>query len=231
MQICGSNENIKRILVALEISGELIDEAVENRADLIVTHHPLIFEPLKSISCFDPAGKNIARLIKADISVYSSHTPFDTAKGGNTDYLMKLMGIRSNKIAAGSDGFLRLGKLPEAMSLAELSYKLAKELKLDGLRFVGDPERMLRTVACCTGAGGDFAKQAKDIADVLVTGDLKHHEAQYASEAGLAVIDAGHWGTEQIFVPNMSAQLKRKLGDKVKVTGSKLNQDPFNYME
>lgn len=231
MQLSSGSGDVKRILVALEISGELIDEAVSCKADLIVTHHPLIFKPLKNIDSLMPSGRYIMRLIKEGIDVYSSHTAFDTAKGGNTDCLMKLMGIKTNRTVTGTEGFLRLGKLPKPMRLAELSYMLADKLKLDGLRFVGDPERKLSRVACCTGAGGDLWTSAKDIADVLVTGDVSHHEAQSAGEAGLAVIDAGHWGTEQIFTANMAAQLRAKLGNKVKVIESEINQDPFNYME
>lgn len=230
VQICFGPKNIKTILIAMEINDAVIEEAVKLRAGMIVTHHPLIFNPIKSIHFCNPETRYVIDLIKNGIAVYSSHTPFDICKGGNTDYLMKLMGVKRVKLVPGTEGFLKVGMLDEETTLGDFAYKIAKLLKLDGLKFSGDSEKKIRSVACCTGAGGEFWKEATGFADVLVTGDVKHHEAALGNDAGLAIIDAGHWGTEQIFVPNMSKQLKRALGSGVKVIESKVNQDPFNFM-
>lgn len=229
VQICAGPINVKKILVALEISDAVIDEAIENKVQMIVTHHPLIFEPIKSLHICKPTSRHIMRLIKNDIAVYSCHTPFDIAKGGNTDYLMKKLGIKKIKEVPGTDHFLKVGMLDKAITLGEFVYKVADVLKLDGLKFTGDTDKKVQAVACCTGAGGDFWHEASEYADAYVTGDVSHHTAAYANDAGLAIIDAGHWGTEQIFVPNMAAKMKKELKG-VTILESKVNQDPFNFM-
>lgn len=229
VQICYGPKDIKTIIVAMEMTDELITEAIENKADMIITHHPLIFDPIKSIHCCTPQGRFIKRLIQNEIVLYSSHTPFDISKGGNTDHLMKLMGVTKVKVVPGTEEFLKAGVLAKETTLADFAYMLAEKLDLPGLKFTGDPEKKIKTVAACTGGGGEFVKDAVGF-DLYVTGDVKYHDAQFALESGLAVIDAGHWGTEQIFVPNMAAQLRQKLGSKVTVIESKLNQDPFSFM-
>lgn len=230
VQICFGPKNIKKILVALEINDAVIDEAVSLKADMIVTHHPLIFNPIKSLHFCKAETRYVMRLIQENIVVYSSHTPFDIAKGGNTDYLLKLLGVKNIKIVPGTDSFLKVGSLSKVTTLGEFAYKVAKVLNLDGLKFTGEADKKIKNVSCCTGAGGEFWLQSVGVADVLVTGDVKHHEGGFANDSGLAIIDAGHWGTEQIFVPNMANQLKSKLGTGVKIIESKVNQDPFNFM-
>ena len=230
VQICFGPKNIKKILVAMEISDAVIKEAIDNKVDMIVTHHPLIFNPIKSLHFCKPESRYVMELVKADIAVYSSHTPFDICKGGNTDYLLKLLGVKKIKVVPDTENFLKVGMLDKPTTLSEFSYKISKVLKLDGLKFAGDADKKIQAVACCTGAGGEFWKEAAGYADVLVTGDVKHHEGALSNDCGLAVIDAGHWGTEQIFVPNMAKQLKSKLGKGVTVIESKINQDPFNFM-
>jgi len=231
IQICFGKREIKTVLVALEITDEVITEAENKKVDMIITHHPLIFEPIKSLHVCDPRGRYVERLVKDGIVVYSSHTPFDICKGGNTDYLMKLMGVKNVKAFEGTDGFVKVGKLSKATTLSQFAYDIANKLSLDGLKFAGDPDKKVLTVACCTGAGGEFWFDVKEDVDVYVTGDVKHHEAQYASDAGIGLIDAGHWGTEKFFVENMAAKLAEPLKGKVKIIKSEVNQDPFSYME
>jgi len=230
MQICTGPKDVKKILVAMEINDAVIDEAITLGVNFIVNHHPMIFEPLKSVHACDPRGRYVQRLIKADIDVFACHTPFDKIKGGNTDYLMKLLGIKSIKIVPDIEEFLKVGTLSKAIKLEDFVYQISEKLNIDGIKFTGNPEAMIKTVACCTGAGAELWQDAYKIADAFVTGDLTHHYAQFSADAGLAVIDAGHWGTEQIFVPNMCKQLKSALGDSVEIIASKVNQNPFNYM-
>ncbi len=230
VQICFGPMNIKKILVAMEINDAVITEAIDLKADMIITHHPLIFNPIKSLHFCKPESRYVMELIKANIAVYSSHTPFDICKGGNTDYLLKLLGVKKIKVVPETDGFLKVGMLDKPTTLSDFAYKISKLLNLDGLKFAGDPDKKIQAVACCTGAGGEFWKEAANHADVLVTGDVKHHEGALSNDCGLAIIDAGHWGTEQIFVPNMAKQLRTKLGSSVKIVESKINQDPFNFM-
>ncbi|MBR5756530.1 MAG: Nif3-like dinuclear metal center hexameric protein, partial [Firmicutes bacterium] len=229
VQICFGSKNIKKILVAMEINDAVIDEAIEEKADMILTHHPLIYYPVKKICCKDPAGRYIQRLIKADIAVFSHHTPFDKCKGGNTDYLMKLLKLKNIKVMPGTDGYVKTGSLEKAMTLADFAYTVSDTLGLSGLKYTGDDDRKIKNVACCTGNGCEFIADTEGC-DVYITGDIRYHDAQAAKSKGMALIDAGHWGSEKIFVPNMAKQLKKKVGSKVKVIESRVDLDPFSYM-
>jgi hypothetical protein len=131
----------------MEMTDELITEAIENKADMIITHHPLIFDPIKSIHCCTPQGRFIKRLIQNEIVLYSSHTPFDISKGGNTDHLMKLMGVTKVKVVPGTEEFLKAGVLAKETTLADFAYMLAEKLDLPGLKFTGDPEKKIKTVS------------------------------------------------------------------------------------
>ena len=229
VQICYGPREIKSILVTMEINDAVIDEAIENKVDMILTHHPLIYYPVKSIHAEDPIGRYIERLIKADIAVFSHHTPFDKCKGGNTDYLMKLLKLKNIKIMNGTDGYVKFGFLEKPMTLSEFAYQVSNTLNLCGLTYTGDDDRMIRIVACCTGNGSEFISKTEGC-DVYITGDIRYHDAQAAKSKGMALIDAGHWGSEKIFVPNMAKQLKKKVGSKVSVIESKVDLDPFSYM-
>lgn len=203
VQIYTGFDNIHRVLIALEITSDVIDEAMESKADLIITHHPLIFGSIDTVDYNTVTGKYITRLVQAGISVYSCHTNFDKIFGGNNDFLGTVLGIDS--VAAkhpDNGGFLRHGwyMRPEDMGqLIELfSYKLGLDKQF--FRFVGNLEKPISKVAICTGSGADFVQEAYDDGcDLLITGDVKYHDAQLAKELGINVLDIGHYGSEMIF--------------------------------
>lgn len=226
VQVNLGHRDVKKVLVALEINNAVIDEAIEAKADMILTHHPLMFEGQKTIDVNNVVQNYVIRLVQADIEVVSSHTPFDAVKGGNNDYLMNLMGVKSPK--GMKDPCCRIGKLDTPVSFEKFLCRLDEVLNSPGIRFYGDLDRKITSVACCTGAGSEFVSDAVAMgADVFVTGDVKHHEAQAAKEQGICLVDAGHWGTEQIFVPNMAVKLKAKAKS-LTVMMSTVNQNPFD---
>ncbi len=227
----GSGE-IRRVLVALEVTGEVIDEAVRTEADLILTHHPLIFGGITSVDDNNITERMIIRLIKSDISVFSCHTSFDKVPGGNNDYLGKILGFEDVR-PVDEDGFLRKGILPAAVKFAGFKEHAAEVLGVDKSFFsaVGDPESVILTAAWCTGSGAEYMRAAVDQGcDLFITGDLKYHDAQNAKAMGLCVLDAGHFGTENIFTPNMaellSKELKRK-GIRCDIIQSTIDINPF----
>jgi len=238
LQIDYGNEDVERILVALEITGEVIEEAILKKTNMIVVHHPLIFEPIRRIDVRRIEGDHIIRLIRNGISVYAAHTCFDSARNGNNDRLMSLLGIqRYSRLNLPGKGFedstlARIGTLSEPMFLSRFLEKLDHALgHPGGIKVSGDPGRLIQKVAVCCGGGGEYYKGALAAgADVFVSGDIKHHEAQNARESGLCVVDAGHYGTERIFVQNMAQQLKQKSVGALTVICSEVMQNPYDFI-
>lgn len=236
IQISTGKMEIGKILTSLELTDEVVEEAIREDADMIITHHPLIFGGIKRVDFRDPVGSMILKLINAGISVYSSHTPFDKIEGGNNDYLAELIGLRD--ISGFTDGnevdmIGRIGILQHPMMLSSVVDLLAQQLNIDSneIRFVGDPNQMITTVGLCTGAGADLMDlAAANGCQLFITGDLKYHDAQNAKAKGIAVIDAGHYGTEKSFADNFADKLRSVAGDRLEVVESKVDIDPFEFL-
>ncbi|MCI6737891.1 MAG: Nif3-like dinuclear metal center hexameric protein [Intestinibacter sp.] len=303
-------KEIKKILVTLEANEAVVDEAIKNKVDLVITHHPFIFSKISRVNSGDLKGRLILKLIKNDISLYSMHTNFDIAKDGLNDYFMEIMGFKNCEIleethseklyklavyvpvgyedkirevlGANNAGYIgnyshctfntkgkgtfkaeegtnpfigeigyiekadevkietvvqesilnkvvqevikahpyeevaydvyelqnqgqkeglgRISTLDKEMTLEELANKIKSTLNMDKIRLVGNLDSKINRVALCTGAGSDLVKLSKAKgADVLITGDMKYHEAQDALDMGMNVIDCGHFDTEDIF--------------------------------
>lgn len=233
IQIALSDGEVSRVLVSLELTDEIVQEAIDEGADMVITHHPLIFGGIKKVDFRDLTGSLIVKLMSAGISVYSSHTPFDKVEGGNNDYLAELIGLRD--ISGFTDGdnvdmIGRVGMLPTPMPLAYIADLLSEKLEVDPeqIRCVGYPDQMISTVGMCTGAGADLMDLAiANGCQLFITGDLKYHDAQNAKAKGIAVIDAGHYGTEKTFAENFADKLRAIAGEKVEILESKVDIDPF----
>lgn len=330
---------VNRILVCLDVSSKVVDEAVEKNVDLIVSHHPVIFKGLKRINEDDTKGSIIYKLIKNNIGVYSAHTNLDVAFGGVNNYLSSLLGLteisnltgyKSEKLykvvvfvpvdsvdpvrdsmsragagwignysdcsfmAKGIGTFVplegtnpyigtrgklekvdeyrletvvskdNLQKVVEAMKHAhpyeEVAYDvypleingkeygmgnvgvldkpktledfiaLIKErLNIKTVRLIGSIDKEIKKVAVfCGSFDNKVAWAAKLQADVLVTGDVKYHDAMDMAEMGMCVIDAGHFNTERIIVPRLVQLLSNRFSD-MEVMGNDVEEDPFKY--
>lgn len=229
IQLRATNGEISRVLIALEINDRVIDEAIGAGADMILTHHPLIFGSLKKIDAGDVTGNYIVKLIKRGISVYSTHTPFDKCIGGNNDYLGSLLGIEDiAPMPSDESGICRVGSLPQPMTCAEFAGNAAEALRIDMRHFTfsGNADETVNKVGWCTGSGAEFLDLAVDAGcDLFVTGDVKYHTAQYAKELGMNLLDCGHFGTEHIFTENMANKLSRLYN--VNIIQSRVNLNPF----
>lgn len=230
---CGEDKNISKIMTCLEISRDIIDEAVKESVDMIVTHHPLIFSKLSKIDTEDITGEHIIKLIKNGIAVYSAHTSFDSALKGTNYYLANKLSLKNlSPLIPSSDfqecGMGRYGEYDHVLSFQEFLNLLKEACPDSDIRIAGKKPEFVKKVSVCTGAGAEFIDTAFSAgSDVFVTGDLKYHEAMHTADIGFCVIDAGHYGTEVIFAENMEAQLKSKLGDDVYVFSSKTDINPF----
>ena len=228
VQIDFGKDEVDRILVALEVTDEVIDEAVREECDYILCHHPVMFQPLRRIQSSDPAAKRVIRLIQKGIGVYAAHTCFDKAPGGTNDYLMKAVGCSFPEPLPG--GVARIGRLDRPVSFDEFISDVNAACGYEGLRIQGDSRREIETVALCTGAGGEYLREAVAAgADCYVTGDVKQHEAQDARDMDICLIDAGHYGTEWQFAPNMAAQLRADRRFTAELVRSQAMHNPFDY--
>ena len=240
MQINMGNQEVHRVLVSLEITKGVISEAVRKDIDFIITHHPLLFQKIDVVDNNTIMGNYMIDLIKAGISVYSAHTTFDEAFGGNNEYLADRLGlsrirrIKNKRFVMKGDAreyvIGRMGNFSEPITMQEACKLVEDALDVKGeLKTVGDPNKMIGTVGLCSGAGGDTMSTAiKNGCDLFITGDVRHHEAQIAREKGICLIDAGHFGTEKIFAENFADKLKKNVGSKIQVIESEIKTNPFN---
>lgn len=223
-QIKFSSEVVNRVLTTLEVTNEVIDEAISRKCNLILSHHPLVFSNINTISDEHPRQKMIMKLISNKISVYSAHTNYDIAEGGTSDYLTKQFDLNEVGVIPDTDGFAMQGMLKAEMKLEEF-IKLACEVTntpIKEVRFTGYQEKNIRKVGLCAGSGSEFLSNAFNAGcDVFVTGDVKYHTAQDSLELGIPVVDMGHFHTEKSFA-NQAA----------KIFGSKINsiENPIEFI-
>ncbi len=341
LQIGDRDRDVHKIMVCLEVTDAVIDEAVEKKVDMVITHHPLIFKPLKSICTHDPVGRMVHKLIQHNIILYCAHTNLDSAAGGTNDVFAKLLNLESvallkksyqelyykivvfvpeshieevrtsicdagaghigdysyctyqtmgkgtfmplegsnpyigieNKLERTSEyrletivsqknmkaviqkmkdahpyeevaydifaltneieshGIGRVGMLKESMKMSLLCDEIKLKLGLNYVRVVGDVNQWVQKVALCTGSGAEFIYDAyKAGCDCYITGDVKYHDAQYAAQLGIAVIDAGHFETEA-FACRMIAlsleEMSKQLNYNIDIFPSTVYINPF----
>lgn len=207
-------KEVEKIFVALDATEETIGQALKFGADLLITHHPLLFSPVKKITSGDFIGRRLLMMIQSDLCYYAMHTNFDVMGMGqlNEDCL-GLQGTSvlevTAKEAASEEGIGRVGRLDHEMTLEEFGRKVKKDFAIPDVRIYGDPTAKVLRAAISSGSGKSMVGAAKESgADVLVTGDIDYHTGIDAVARGLAVVDAGHYGTEYGFIPYMQEELK-----------------------
>ena len=203
-------KTVKRILLALDLSKEVVEQAVAQKIDLIITHHPAIFKKLKRVVDNDWQQDLLLTLAENGIAVYSAHTNLDCVSTGVNDVLAKLLKLEDTEILDDSNGLGRIGVVEET-SLSEYAQVVKTALKADYV-VVGDAGKQVHKVAVCGGAGSDLIDLAlAKGADTLVTGDVKYHSAQQAVFSGLNIIDAGHQPTELPVLEKLADRLSLRL--------------------
>jgi GTP cyclohydrolase I len=235
-------QKINRVLVCLDVTSGAAGEALEKKADLIVSHHPLIFKSMKKLNEDDITGKIIYRLIKGNTGVCCAHTNLDTAEGGVNDCLALMLGLSGIKkmdsridkrqfdinIKEYNPG--RVGLLQRPVSLSEFIIHVKNVLAVDNLRMTGERKCNIEKVAVFSGSfDGNFSGIKREKADILVTGELKYHDAIAAVEEGLCVIEAGHYATEVIIVNELASKLRKRFPD-IDVICCNSGKDPLVYV-
>ena len=220
IQVGSLEQEVGKILVALDITNAVIDEALALGAQLIVSHHPLIFGGLNNVTAEGKGAKTL-RLARAGISAISMHTNLDIAQGGVNDVLIELLGANSEQ-GLDADNCGRVGELPEPMEFMAFAKMCREKLNVQGLRYY-NAGRPVKRLAVMGGAGGNEVQAAFDKGcDTYVTGDVSYHQFQLADELKINLIDADHFCTENPIVPVLARRLDERF-PAVEVTVSKVH--------
>ena len=227
------NKEVKKVLLALDCTLKVIEEAKKENVELIITHHPLIFKRPSSITTDTLQGKKIIELIKNDISLYSSHTNLDSVENGLNDTIVSILGFDNSKILEKNKrddkaGLGRIVSLKESIQLEDLISKIKKSLNINNLRVVKGKDKVNK-IAIINGSGQDFIGKAVALgADCIITGDTTYHFASDYKEMEISILDVGHFASEQITFFNVMENLKEKFKD-VEFITSTVEEDPFSF--
>ncbi|MBL7684896.1 MAG: Nif3-like dinuclear metal center hexameric protein [Deltaproteobacteria bacterium] len=237
LQIGGTTIEVRNILVSLDVTPQVLEEAVQTKCNLLITHHPLFFKPLTRLDDSTLVMRLVRRAVEEKINILSFHTNLDSTQDGLNDLLAHQLGLKkirplicsekNNKVGMG-----RLGSLSRT-SLKALLQKLSKKLQISSMRYVGDLNQPIESVAIVTGSGADYFSIAQPLgANVLITSDLKYHTALDALHEGMCIVDIGHFASERGMISLVANRLKTFLSQKSwkgKVYESLVQKDPFQF--
>jgi dinuclear metal center YbgI/SA1388 family protein len=232
---------VSSILLTVDAVAEVVDEALDLGADLLIAHHPLLLRGVTSVAEDRYKGAVLASLIRGGCALIAAHTNADVVETGTSAVLATRLGlVDATPITAGespSRGIGRAGRLPEPVTLGRLARILADLLPAtaSGIRVSGDFDRVVHSVALCGGAGDSLLSEPAVLAaDVYITSDLRHHPASEAREnakltAGPALIDVSHWASEWLWLDTAAAELREALPG-VSVAVSETRTDPWDFV-
>ena len=229
-QIGNREKEIKHIFVAMDVTDENIEEAIRLGADMILTHHPMIFSPLSSITSDTINGRRVLKMVENGICYMSTHTNYDSCRMADLAAARLEMTecVALEEIKDGI-GIGKVGKLPKSMTVRECALFVKERFSIPSVRFFGDGEKEVTIAGICPGSGKSLVKDchAKG-AEVYITGDIDHHTGIDQVDDELPIIDAGHYGIEHIYIEDMYGFLKEICPD-VKVSKAEIAH-PFEVV-
>lgn len=208
------DKEVKKIQFSIDASLEVIENAIKEKVDMIITHHPFIFKAIKSINEQDILSKKIRALIRNDINIYSIHTNLDSSVSGLNDYVLEKLGYTNYKFLDYDEekncGIGRIFKLDKEKDLKKFIEELKLKLQISNLRVISNNlNKKIKKVALINGSAMSYWRKAKkEKIDLFITGDVGYHDALDARESGLAVIDFGHYESEHFFHEVLIKELK-----------------------
>ena len=253
LQIGDPRQSVRRIWVALDPTLQVVKAACQKKIDLLITHHPLIFRPLKSIDFDTPAGSIIQMATHHKLAVFSAHTNLDIVHEGVNDVLAQRLELQNLSVlkpvqagqraqediaalSAGEmeDGIGRIGFLAKAGSLRSLVSMAKKRIKLDFVKVVGDLEMKVTQVAICSGSGSGLMEAfLSSKAQAYISGDIHYHYALEAQSVNRAIIDIGHFPSEHLMVDALVQQLENAIsraGIEAEIMACTIEKDPFRII-
>jgi dinuclear metal center YbgI/SA1388 family protein len=244
LQLGDPNWPAQHVWVALDPLPEVVNQACDNNVNLLITHHPLFFKPIKAIDCSSFEGALILRCLTRRLSIFSAHTNLDSAQGGINELLCRLIGLTNLRVLKPvenssdsplSEGLGRIGDLPEPLDFDALIRLLKKTFTLSSLRYSGKTEGKTSRIAVCSGSGSALLPEFfESDAQVYISGDLKYHDARSAEIRGRLIIDIGHFPSEHVMVDALASRLEvlaQQNGLAVHVEACRLETDPFKTIQ
>lgn len=234
MQIGSMNQDVTKVMTTLDVRPQVVDEAIKKGVNLIISHHPLIFRPVKNLNYADPQNAMYAKIIANNITVYSIHTNSDKAQNGSSDWEAEELGLKEiEPFALDKDGIAigRKGKLPETMTAKEFAYYVKEKMHIPMVRLItADNNKKVSSVGFICGDGGKFWHQAVDEQlDAFITGDVYYHVGHDMISSGITVVDPGHY-TEKLFkykVFDLLEKWNKTNNWQVKIELSEVSTNPF----
>jgi dinuclear metal center YbgI/SA1388 family protein len=239
LQIGDPRRPVRSVWVALDPGPDVVGAACSAQVDLLVTHHPLFFHPIKRIAIDTPLGGLIEQALRHGLAIYCLHTNLDAVADGLNHLLARRIGLRQLRpltvapgvTASSRHGIGRIGTLAKAMPLADLAQSVKRQLGAATVRMAGDPGLRVRQVAVASGSGGslvgDFLKSS---AEAYISGDLRYHEVRDIQYARRGVVDVGHFHSEHLMTGAVAERLRRAFGRRhtgLRVQACPLEKDPF----
>ena len=225
---------VGRALLAVDVTEEVLAEAEREGCDLVVTHHPIVFHPLKRLNEADYVQRCVARAVRRDIALYACHTNLDSAPGGMSWRLAEMLGVGNLRVLQPSEtgdgaGFGVVGELPEAVDTVEFMRIIQRRLEVSVVRYSDIATSGVRRVAVCTGAGASLIGEARRAgADIYITADMKYNDFMTPDKA-LTVADIGHFESEYCAIQLIFDILSKNLCT-FAVRKSERSRNPVNYL-
>ena len=230
-----SQKDVHKVLVTLDVDEMVVREAQALGVEMILSHHPLIFSPLKRITGEDGLSKTIMAMLKHDISLVSVHTNFDSVKDGLGDAFLDKLAETEHRTSLDGDeenGIGRIADMKEPALFEALLTNIKQAFGMRSLRYIGDEKKMIRKIAVVNGGGAEYVYAAKERgADCFISGDIKYHQARFAYENDIAFVEVPHYNAEIMFCGMMKNLLAKQFKDQLTVFETKENIDIWKQMD
>lgn len=214
LQFGNKNAEIKNVLITLDATNKVIDEAISNKCDMIIAHHPFMFNPLLNLDYNSPMGQKLLKVMNNHLNIFAMHTNYDCAINGMNDHLANLIGLENIHPITdiSSESLMRIGDVKE-MNLKDFALIVKDALGEEAVRVVGDFNKKIKKAAIIGGSGGLYVLDAKRAGcDVIITGEIKQNNAIDALENGIAIIEVSH-GVEANFKRFLKEELEQQFKD------------------
>ncbi len=219
-------KDVQKVYVALDVTDEVIEQAIQWGADMLLTHHPLLFSPIKQVTDDGLVRRRILRLVQRDICYYAIHTNYDVLR--MAELSATILGIDVMN-SLDENGIGRVGKLKKSMTVLECCELVKERFCLESVKVYGNLQQVVSNVAISPGSGKHMSELAIEKgADVFITAEIDHHEGLDANAEGMAIIDAGHYGLEHIFIQDMVEYFKQNF-KQIEVLGAEISH-PFHIV-
>jgi dinuclear metal center YbgI/SA1388 family protein len=259
LQLGDSRWPVHSIWTALDPTLEVVKAACNEDVDLLITHHPLFFRPIRSIDFRSPHGSIIRTAAQHQLAIFSVHTNLDMVRDGVNDVLARRLGLKGieilqprnweQRLKSGDDltgdsppiidseighGLGRIGSLGNIENLASLTLTVKEKMNLNFVKVAGNPELEISQVAICSGSGSSLMKTfLASNAQVYISGDIHYHDAREAESVDRAIIDIGHFASEHLMVEALALQLAKILpeaGIRAAIKACTIEKDPFSIL-